>query len=271
MATDEFDRATLIAAYRVAHGAPPSRSERVLTRLRAPSDYAVLLPDPHPHAVWPMIVLAIAAAVLAVFALEAMTGELAARLGRAERFEAVDRAERVRESAVAGTGQPYTGLVRTPTIAAAPAELPATLPPLPAPVPVQTPVAAPIVPLQKPVALAQPSRPRVVAPVQEPVAAPAPEPDRESALLETARLAIGRRAWVDAGTALGRHRGEFPQGMLAPERDALQLVVDCRSNPGEETRARARDFIVHQARSPHIKRVQAACRGGGPKVISPFD
>lgn len=277
MATGEIDRASLIAAYRVAHAAPPSRAERVLARLRAPSDYAVLLPDARSAPVWPMVVLAIAAAVLAVFALEAVTGKIAGRLGRAERFEAVDQpidaTKAVREAAIAG-GDAATGArPRAVPGAVVPAELPAELPPLLVPPP---PVAAPVVeaapPLQRPMAV----RPRTAAPPPEVVATAAPEPtppepDREAALLEQARAAVARRGWVDARTALTKHRAEFPSSELGPERDALEIVVACRTDPGEATRARGREFIVHHGRSPYLRMVVAACRGSTPTVVSPFD
>lgn len=269
MAIDDAERATLIAAWRAAEGAPVDRSDRVLARLLAPGDYAALLPDEPIVRRWPLVLLAVAAAVLAVIALE-LTGEITARLGRVGRYEAADSASRVRAAQVAGdastervTASPRT-VALLPTAAELPPLLPApTIEPLPAfttdGVPIQRPRAGGIASAANADADAAPA---VVEP-DDPVA-------REAGYIAEARAALARRAWVDVTNVLDLHLAEFPHGAHAFDRSAMRIVVECRLDPSAKAREAARDFIVRHARSSYTPQIIGACRAD-LSVVSPFE
>jgi hypothetical protein len=266
MAMDDAERAALIAAWRAAHAAPDDRRERVLSRLLSRDDYAVLLPDEPVVRRWPLVLLAVAAAVLAMLALE-LTGELAARLGQRGRFEAVDSAKGVRAASVADEVSPAQESGRRTAELHPVAELPA-MPPSPV-VPL-VPAAATTkdgVPIQRPRALAtaESSPPPVVEDV-----VPEDPAVREAGYIAEARAALARRAWVDASIALDRHLAEFPDGARKRDREALRIIVACRLDPGDRTRAAAREFIVRHAASDDTPRIVGACRAD-VGFASPFE
>lgn len=256
MADDDPDRSRLIDAYRRANAAPPARRERVLARVLAPGDVAVIVGATRPaDPPWAVILLGVAAAVLAVLALEAITGGVAAHLGQAPRFEAADGADRVRTGALAIPGAPADG--GAPTRRLVPAELPAV-----APTPAPPTDAWAEVPVQ---------RPRSVAASPSPTAAPVEAP-READLIDEVHRAMRRRGWVDARNALTEHAAVFPEGAFAEERRALLVVVACHLDPSEETRAHAREFLVREKGSRFSDEVASACRpANGVRVVSPFD
>lgn len=263
MADDEPERSRLIDAHRRANAAPPARRERVLGRLLAAGDVAVFVGGARPTgAPWAVILLGVAAAVLAVLALEVITGGVAAHLGQAPRFEAADGAERVRTGALASPGGPEAGAgVRAP----APAELPA----------VPSTGARPDaswadVPVQRPRSIGASTPVPAAAPIDAaPMPAAAPS---ETALIDEAHRAMRRRGWVDARNALKEHAAAFPAGAFAEERRALLVVIACRLDPSEETRVRAREFLVQEPGSPFLSEVTSACRPtSGVRVVSPFD
>jgi hypothetical protein len=271
MADDDSERSRLVDAYRRVNAAPASRREQVLARVLAPGGVGVFVGGARPTgAPWAVILLGVAAAVLAVLALEAITGGVAVRLGRAPRFVAADGAERVREAALATPAAPTARAATAPVPAAAP---------VPAELPIASPPAASVdaslgegepsaVPVQ---------RPRGVVPSTTPPAAPVPAATAlaakdEPALMDEARRAMRRRGWVDARNALTEHAAAFPAGTHAAERRALLVVVACRLDPSEDSWARARAFLDEEPGSSFVHAVTVACRpSDAVRVVSPFD
>lgn len=262
-------RAALIAGYRRVHAAPTDRADRVLARLRRPGDeLAVVGARPSAPRLLPMVAIAIAAAVLAVLALQAITGTLARRTSMRALDEALDRANAgVHGGVVAPREIPSpqgagSGERATPGVVA-PAELP--------PVPVQRPTALGGVPIQAPsTPPSPPTRPQRAAAPPVPAATAPPDPADDTALLVQARKRIDRGAWAEAAAALQRHAEAFPQSPRAHARDAFRVLVECHREPGARTRAAARDFVVQHAGSPHVQQILAACRGPSPAAIDPL-
>lgn len=276
MAMDDAERASLIAAWRAAQSAPTDRRDRVLARLLSPGDYAALLPEEPIVRRWPLVLLAVAAAVLAVLALE-LTGEITARLGRVGRFEAADSDARVRAAQVAGEAASAraTSPASTRTASRVPV---AELPEIPAPA-AMLPMPEPLVPVPAFTSEGVPiQRPRVAGVVVPPPTATAPaeveppvDPEvREAEYISLARAALARRAWVDVSNVLDRHLAEFPHGKHALDRSAMRIIVACRIEPGTDTRTAARDFIVRHARSTYTPQIIGACRSD-LAITSPFE
>jgi hypothetical protein len=96
-------------------------------------------------------------------------------------------------------------------------------------------------------------------------AAPEPLP---SSLVDRARLESQRvaeaRGLLRAGapgaalTLLERVAREFPNGVLAQEREALSVEALLASGQRERARAAARAFLEHYANSPHSAAVRRA-------------
>ena len=270
MADDDLDRAALFAAYRTAFAPPAERREEVLARLRRADDRPTILPhDDERERITTLVravVLAIAAAVLAVLGLELMSGGLVATGRGGQHFEAVDEAivepedETAVERGEALGAVKRRGDVRVATIVPAELPKPIEIPPVEA-----VPIAAPAQPVD----------------ATTPVKARAPEvpvapTETEPVLLARAQSAIDRGAWPRAKTALARHAELFPNGVHAVERQALRIVVDCRVEHSAEARRRARDFIVHHARTPQFHQIIAACKasssaeGSSSDIVDPF-
>ncbi|MFO0633531.1 MAG: hypothetical protein U0168_11835 [Nannocystaceae bacterium] len=262
-------RAALIAGYRRVHAAPADRADRVLARLRRPGDeLAVVGVRPAAPRLLPMVAIAVAAAVLAVIALQAITGTLARRSSMRSLDEAVDRANAGVHGGVAsprsGAPQDAATTRRAAPVVAVPAELPA--------VPVQRPssMASPPIPIQAPAAVPA-VRPQRASPPPAPAPGPAPPgPADDTALLVQARKLIDRGAWSEAAAVLLRHAEAFPHSPRAHARDAFRVVVECRREPGANSRAAARDFLLQHAGSPHVQQILAACRGPSPAPIDPL-
>ena len=114
-----------------------------------------------------------------------------------------------------------------------------------------------------PPAESEPARPRAVhravSPREPEIAAPAPS----ASTLEAERKLIAQ-AWSaltqgDVAAALGSaasHRTRFPDGVLAPERLAVEAIAHCKRD-GDAGKARA--FLKAYARVPVAKRVRSAC------------
>lgn len=73
----------------------------------------------------------------------------------------------------------------------------------------------------------------------------------------TAELDTGR---PNAALAfLQRHADEYPKSMLAPERETLRVLVECRIRPGPRSRALAQQFLSRRPKSLHRDRLRRAC------------
>jgi hypothetical protein len=74
---------------------------------------------------------------------------------------------------------------------------------------------------------------------------PSPGPSslaEERAELETARVAMTRGRWEEAGAALDRHAALFPKGQLKEERESLRVVLLAEEGHASEARAAAARF-----------------------------
>lgn len=272
MAADDFDHAMLFAAYRLSQVPATARRDRVLARLSEPGDRPVFLGSPVvvPKRGVPIrvVLLAAAAAVLAVLGLELLSGGLAVRFDRTPAVQAVDEPVREPEAEPVVEREVHVqrAVPRVPGPVAVPEAAPVVIPPPPA---------AAVVTLaptrRKDGAAKIAAKADVVAKPEE--AEPArvlTEKERELAMIADALAALDRRAITEASIVLAQHAREFPRGKLAKEREALEIVVDCRLDHGERSRLRARDFIVHTALSPHWQRIVDACRANAAHITDPF-
>ncbi len=133
----------------------------------------------------------------------------------------------------------------------------------------------------EPSSLAPSSPPRIAAPVLEPIepavnaAKPittTPRPrarvldstqasslGRERALIERAHAALAKAESEAALAALDEHAREFPQGVFAEEREALDAIARCKGGQLELGRAHARAFLDQHPRAVLAGRVRRAC------------
>jgi hypothetical protein len=121
----------------------------------------------------------------------------------------------------------------TPVVQAAPLSVPVTAPVTPNPPPV-APVDAPVPPAPRKLQLRP--KPEAVAPVADTSLA------AENAILERARVALGRGEGGLALVAIDAHRRDFPRGRLAEEREALRVQALAGSGRTAEAKATAVAF-----------------------------
>lgn len=84
----------------------------------------------------------------------------------------------------------------------------------------------------------------------------------ETSLLRDADRDLRAERPRDALVLLERHRARFPQGVLAPERDAATLIARCEL--GTESRRDVDGFLATHVGSPLAARVRVACAPGAP-------
>jgi hypothetical protein len=91
----------------------------------------------------------------------------------------------------------------------------------------------------------------------------APEPTDslagESQLLSSAQRALASGDPERALSMLADHAARFPDGALAPERDAARVLALCASGNRVQARALADQFLARHSASPLAQRVRAAC------------
>lgn len=91
--------------------------------------------------------------------------------------------------------------------------------------------------------------------------------DQELLLIKRAKLEIDRgqahlgRVWLD------EHRSRFPAGLLAAERDGLEILLDCGSGPALVA-ARVRAYSAKYPGSALLDRIRRACQVNPPGEIS---
>ncbi len=225
------DARRMLATWREADAMPRAAKARVWKRMRA----RPRPPAPRYDVAWVWAV-AIAAAVLLVW------------WGVAQ----------VRRAALDGEARPVDQAVDHRDVP--PGEHDVVEPPPPAspPVVAQAPAPAIAPPVQKPAEVVRPSaRPRV-------------EPSTDTAPDATTTLARERdviaRAWsaladADYGAALHRaaeHAQSFPNGILAPERRAIEVIARCKRGD-RDADAAGRAWLDEHPRSPLANRVRVAC------------
>jgi hypothetical protein len=227
------DARRMLAMWREADAMPRAVKGRVWRRLHRPSR----APASRRDTAW-VLAVAIAAAVLLVW-----WG--VANVWRAAQDDSAPRIDQAVDDRDAATSE-------HPVVAPERTAEPAVVVPTPAPSPTIAP------PVQTPKA---PMRPRSVVPPRE-----------EASAVDTATTTLARerdliaRAWSalahgDPASALARateHEQAFPEGLLAPERRAIEVIAHCKRGDRDAGKA-AQAWIAAQPRSPLVKRVRVAC------------
>lgn len=85
--------------------------------------------------------------------------------------------------------------------------------------------------------------------------------DAEAALLRNADAALKSGDAPGALALVDQHAKQFPNGILAEERDAERIVVLCALGRTDEARAAGAAFLRARPRSPLASRVRASCAG----------
>ncbi len=97
----------------------------------------------------------------------------------------------------------------------------------------------------------------VPAPVPTPPALPATRLGAENQLIARTWEHVRALRYGKARETLTEHASEFPVGVLAPERRALQVIVACLEHP--EAAAGRADAYAAQGHSTLLAKVRAAC------------
>ncbi|MGH7329144.1 MAG: hypothetical protein ACREJX_12410, partial [Polyangiaceae bacterium] len=85
--------------------------------------------------------------------------------------------------------------------------------------------------------------------------------DAEAALLRNADAALKRGDASGALALVDQHAAQFPNGILAEERDAERVVVLCALGRTDEARAAGAAFLRAHPRSPQASRIRESCAG----------
>lgn len=90
-----------------------------------------------------------------------------------------------------------------------------------------------------------------------------PDPlSREAALIQRADALLRRGEPARALQVLAEHVREFPQGVLAVERQALRVIALCQGGLGAQGRGEAASVRRHEASKPYRERIRRACDDG---------
>jgi hypothetical protein len=134
-----------------------------------------------------------------------------------------------------------------------------------APTHAPAPTSADVPEVVAPPAESEPARPRAssvhrAAPPPEPaIAAPPPSAstlDAERKLIAQAWSALTQGNPAAALASAAAHRKQFPNGVLAPERLAVEAIAQCKRD-GDA--GKAHTFLKAHVRSPLAARVRSAC------------
>lgn len=82
---------------------------------------------------------------------------------------------------------------------------------------------------------------------------------RELALLQRARVALGRGDAEGALGVLAEHERSFPTGALVEERRAVRIIALCDAGKAPQGRAEARNFLAAHPSSTLAGRIRSAC------------
>ncbi|HWB80963.1 MAG TPA: hypothetical protein VG755_38635 [Nannocystaceae bacterium] len=82
---------------------------------------------------------------------------------------------------------------------------------------------------------------------------------RELALLQRARVALGRGDPEAALGVLAEHERSFPDGELVEERRAVRIIALCDAGKAPQGRAEARAFLAGHPSSTLAGRIRSAC------------
>jgi hypothetical protein len=249
----------LLNAYRARTGPPADVQARlraaVLRDAEAMSEATG--PDAHvrelrPRARWvgPVVLAALAAAIVAAVSLRHAEPQVVDRTGAAAPWElappAPGTAAQRRPAPSAGAATP------APTEPAAPAT---TVEPATTAEPAATDVLEPARPA-RPTLRASPSEP---APKDSPAPPPADGLAAEMAQMRPAQRALAEDRPTDALAALAGYAARFPAGLLREEHDALHAIALCAAGREREGRGEARVFLRERPTSMFAARVRIAC------------
>ena len=248
----------LLNAYRARTGPPADVQARlraaVLRDAEAMSEATG--PEAHvrelrPRARWvgPVVLAALAAAIVAAVSLRHAEPQVVDRTGAAAPWElappAPGTAAQRRPAPSAGAATP-----------APPAEPPATpTEPATAVAPAATDVLEPARPA-RPTLRSSPAEP---APKDSPAPPPADALAAEMAQMRPAQRALAEDRPTDALAALAGYAARFPGGLLREEHDALHAIALCAAGREREGRGEARVFLRERPTSMFAARVRIAC------------
>jgi hypothetical protein len=89
----------------------------------------------------------------------------------------------------------------------------------------------------------------------------ASELGNELALISRMHAAWRAGDFASVGSAIRAHEQRFPKGSLAEEREAMKIMVSCRSSSRDLAAQLASAYVKQHAASPYAARVNAACSG----------
>lgn len=81
----------------------------------------------------------------------------------------------------------------------------------------------------------------------------------ERKLIGAAQIAIRNQDYSRARSLLRQHKNQFPQGILAPERDAARAIALCLNQDEDAGTAAGRAFLKAHKNSPLAQRVKSVC------------
>ena len=91
-----------------------------------------------------------------------------------------------------------------------------------------------------------------------------PEPpsalSAETELLAAAQRALNSDAPARALALLDRHRVQFTDGLLTPERDAARILALCALGRVDQAQRARKQFLRDHPDSPHRSRIRAGCK-----------
>lgn len=89
----------------------------------------------------------------------------------------------------------------------------------------------------------------------------ASELGNELALISRMHAAWRAGDFASVGSAIRAHEQRFPKGSLVEEREAMKIMVSCRSSSRQRAAQLAAAYVEQHAGSPYAARVTAACSG----------
>ena len=230
----------LLRGYRAAHAMPEDARARVQERLHDRSRPPNTAPRRSP---WLWAGVGAVAAGLLLWGLASISGALQSNAKPDPRSEASMRSTDT---------QGDTARLVTPP---APESRPVPDTPAPAPAP---PLAAPDTGPEPPA----PKRGSRAVPRPEP--RPDPEPTTPASRLGAENRLIAQtwehvrtEQYAKAEATLAEHAKAFPAGVLAPERKALEVIVDCLAHP--ESAVGKADVYARSGRTTLLAKVRSAC------------
>ena len=248
----------MLGTYREARTMPADAKARVRDRLRATSDG---------RPVWLWASVGAVAAALLLWAAASLTGSLQTTATDDPGSQAAMQATASDAEPAVAEQPPEASPARAPVHqqvdpSPPPAPEPESVEPEPesireaAPPPTAQPRPEPAT------ARAKPRRPKAAAtPEHEPAEAapqtPASRLGAENRLIATTWEHVRAKRYAKAKASLREHASAFPQGVLAPERRALQVIVDCLANP--RAAAGKAEAYAASGRSTLLAKVRSAC------------